>query len=456
MADDDLTLTGRLAAFWSTTKIDDLPAEVLRAAKRLLLDTLAAGVAGSRTEAGQAVQQGVLRLTPPGSGPSLVWGTRLHLPAPQAALVNGTGSHARELDDFGGCGHSGAVVIPAACAAAQQLGSSGRDLLVAIVAGYDVAARVMDGAGGYRHHNDRGWHSTGTVGSFGAAAAVAWLLHLPANRFASALGIAGTFTGGTWAFLVDGAMTKRLHPGKAAENGLTAAFLAEGGLTGPGYVLEAEWGGFLRTYAGETADPQAVLAVLGKSFKILRSGIKPYACCRGIHSSLDALFELMAEGVVTPDTASTIIVHGSEQTVRQLGGRQVRSVLDAQFSLPYSLAVALHSGRATLDVFSPLRADDPAIQRLMDCVEVRADTSLGPTEQPGIEVVLRDGSSASRSVPFTKGTPERPLSDEELQVKARSLLSDVIGASRCDLLIESLDRLERLSDVSDVLHLLSA
>src|SRR6185312_2514596 len=199
------TLTERAARYWAGVGYDDLPRDAIRLAKRFLIDTLAAGIAGSDG--------------------AVVWGRGMRLPIPQAALVNGTAAHALELDDFGGCGHSGAVVIPVVCALAARGGVSGREALVAILAGYDLAARVLEGAGGYRPHNALGWHSTGTCGSFGAAAAAARMLGLDAGRFADALGIAGTFTGGVWAFLADGADTKRFHPGKTAENGLTAALL---------------------------------------------------------------------------------------------------------------------------------------------------------------------------------------------------------------------------------------
>ncbi len=147
------------------------------------------------------------------------------------------------------------------------------------MAGYDLAGRVLKGSGGYRPHNERGWHSTGTCGSFGAAAASAKLLGLPSDVFMQALGIAGTFTGGTWAFLADGALVKRFHPGKAAETGVSAALLAQAGLTGPRHVLDAEWGGFYSTYAPGISTPAEAVRALGEEFHILESGIKPYACC---------------------------------------------------------------------------------------------------------------------------------------------------------------------------------
>src|SRR5262249_40298410 len=158
-----------------------------------------------------------------------------------------------------------------------------------------------------------GRRCTGTCGSFGAAAAAAKMLGLDEERFADALGIAGTFTGGIWAFLADGAMTKRFHPGRAAENGLSAALLAEAGLTGPRQVLEAEWGGFFSTYGPDVATPELTLAGLGTEFRIARSGMKPYACCRGLHACLDSLFDMMRETGAGSSGVAGMVVHGNAQ-----------------------------------------------------------------------------------------------------------------------------------------------
>src|SRR5687767_10155948 len=332
------TLTERLADYWSAARYEDLPPETIRLAKRFLIDTLAAGIAGAGSEVAQIVDRAVRGALEQSSGTSVLWGQSGTLPTREAALVNGTASHALELDDFGGCGHSGAVVIPAVLAVSGRPGVTGRDVITAIVAGYDVAARVLEGAGGYRYHNDLGWHSSGTCGSFGAAAGAAKLLKLDRERYADALGVGGTFTGGIWAFLADGAMTKRFHPGKASETGLSAALLARSGMTGPRQVLEAKWGGFFSTYAREIATPDATLKGLGSEFRIARSGMKPYACCRGLHATIDALFELMKETGANADDIERMVVHGNEQNKLQFDRPEIGNLLDAQFSFQYALA----------------------------------------------------------------------------------------------------------------------
>ena len=451
----DGTLTERAACYWASVAYEDLPAEAIRLAKRFLIDTLAAGIAGARTPVVESTIDAVRAGGDGSGGSAVVWGRGCRLAAPQAALVNGTAAHALELDDFGGCGHSGAVVIPVVCALAARGGVSGREALVAILAGYDLAARVLEGAGGYRPHNALGWHSTGTCGSFGAAAAAARMLRLDGERFADALGIAGTFTGGTWAFLADGADTKRFHPGKAAENGLMAALLAQAGMSGPRQVLEAEWGGFFGTYSPGIAAPELTLEGLGTAFRIDRSGMKPHACCRGLHYTIDALLELMAETGCGARDIAAMIVHGNAQTVRQFERQEIGTLLDAQFSMNYALAVAAESGRATIDQFAPSRADEPEIRRLMRATRVVADRTLALGEYPPLELHLKDGRRFERAIAFAKGAPEHPLTDAELALKVESLIAPVLGAERQRDIVAAVERLDDAADARALADLLA-
>ena len=449
------TLTESLAQYWAPARYEDLPPESIRLAKRFLIDTLAAGIAGAGSDVAGIALRTMQTSLEGAAGSSGVWGRSAVLPAPQAALVNGTASHALELDDFGGCGHSGAVVIPAVCALAGRGGVSGREALTAIIAGYDVAARVTEGAGGYRAHNDLGWHSSGTCGTFGAVAGAAKVLKLDEARFADALGVAGTYTGGIWAFLADGAMTKRFHPGKAAETGLSAALLAQAGMTGPRLVLEAEWGGFYSTYARGIATPDATLAGLGTEFRIARSGMKPHACCRGLHATLDALFDLMRETGADSTAVERMVVHGNEQNRVQFDRPKVGNLLDAQFSFQYALAVGAVSGRATLDQFTPCRDREPEVQRLMSVTEVAADREMKPGTYPPLEIRFTDGRSREGHVKFAKGAPENPLTDEEVQFKAESQIAPVLGKERCAALFACVASLEGVRDFGALTRLLA-
>ena len=179
-----------LAEFIYQLKFEHIPSEVLAVAKNALLDTVGAGIYGTQTEAGQAIIEGVMEFAR--GNDASIWGTNKTLSPTGAALVNGTAAHARELDDFGGCGHSGAVIIPTVFALAESLQVTGEAMIIAIVAGYEVAARILATAGGHGPHNDRGWHSTGTCGSFGAAAAAGVLMNLKPDQLTWALGLAGS------------------------------------------------------------------------------------------------------------------------------------------------------------------------------------------------------------------------------------------------------------------------
>jgi 2-methylcitrate dehydratase PrpD len=277
---------------------------------------------------------------------------------------------------------------------------------------------------------------------------------LDSNTFAAALGIAGTFTGGIWAFLSDGSMTKRLHCGKAAETGLAAAYLAQSGMTGPRYVLEAEWGGFFSTYCMGDATPGATLMGLGENFGIMRSGMKPYPCCRDMHSAIDGLLAIMEETGACSAEIKEIWVHGDEQTVRQFGRRDIRNAVDAQFSFPYSLAVAALSGGAGLSQFMPLRTADPEILRLMNSVAIIPDRPLLPGEYPSVEVYFTDGRQKTIDVRYAKGAPQNPLSEIELKQKTEELIAPVLGPARCEEIVAMTETLEQISDMREFTNLL--
>src|SRR3954465_9570292 len=283
------TIAEQLGAFVAQSRYENLPPTVVEKAKRHILDTFGAALAGATSE--EAARTMAALSHTEGGGPAPVWGTAEQSSARNAALLNGIAAHAFELDDTGGCDHSGAVVLPAAVAALSlaQQPVSGRAFITAVVLGYDIGRRALESFGGYRPHNEAGWHSTGTCGTFGAAAAAANLFQLRAAEAKSSLGLGGSFSSGLWAFIHDGAMAKRVHAGRAAEGGLLAALLARAGVTGPAHVFEDVWGGFTRSFAPTSADPGAWTRDLGETWRIARVAIKPHAACRSAHSGIDAV-----------------------------------------------------------------------------------------------------------------------------------------------------------------------
>lgn len=434
----------------SQLRYDDLPAEIVHAVKRSVLDTLGAALAGVGTEEVETVIRASRHWG--STGPSRVWGTNIRMAAPHAALVNGTAAHAREVDDFGGCGHSGAVVVPAVLAAAELSGASGADVVAAVAAGYEVAVRVTDALGGYHRHNARGWHGTGTAGTIGAAAGASRTFRLDDRETAWALGLGGTYTGGIWAFIVDGAMSKRLHAGKAAETGLVAAALAREGFTGPLAIFDDTWGSFLSLYGADLAQPDALVNGLGTDWSgIFRSGFKPYACCRGMHGALDAAFLLRAQANIKADDVQRVVVLGSEQTVRQFGKWEVSTLLDVQFSLPYSLALAFVVGRAGLDEYEAAVHPDARLTEFARRVEVTARPGVELTSPLTVEVHLRDGRILQHTVEYAKGDARNPMSDEELVEKFMALGHRALPSDQLKRIVDLIWQIDHLPDLSPLL-----
>jgi 2-methylcitrate dehydratase PrpD len=414
-----------------------LPTDVVERAKRHLLDTLGAALAGAATPAPGLA----------GPGPAPVWGTGLTVAPRDAALLNGVAAHALELDDTGGCDHSGAVVVPAAlaCLSLADRPVSGAELLEAVVLGYDVARRTLEACGGYAAHNEAGWHSTGTCGTFGAAAASARLLGLDSARAAHALGLAASFSGGLWAFVHDGAASKRLHAGRAAEGGLTAALLAASGTSGPGRIFDDVWGGFLRTYAGADADPGALTRDLGTVWRISRCSIKPYASCRSTHSSIDAIggLDLHAGEIARINVRLSPLVAG------MCGGRDVATLSLAQLSLPYGIAARILYGDADLAAYAPERRSDPRAAELMHLIDLEVDPEMGGIDEPALTVTTTSGAVRRARVTDPLGSPTNPLSDERLLAKFHGLAP---GRER---LVDQVMTLDTHPDARDLLSLLS-
>lgn len=449
------TLTQSLAAHWSRVTFDDLPAEDVAGIKDHILDTLAVAMYGAATPEAGRVIRALTGIQDSASG-SLVWGTGFRLNPAQAALANGTSAHARDFDDGGGSGHAGVTVLPAAIAAAEVVGASGRELITATIAGYDIGFRALAALGGFGAHTDRGWHTTGTMGSLSAAAAAAKCLGLDADRFTDALGIAGSFTGGIWAFKDDGAMTKRLHPGKACETGVDAAVLARAGITGPSRLFEAEWGGIIATYNGGTGYPERAVENLGTDLNVASSYLKPYACCRGSHSAVDVVMALLTRRSLTAEDVRSVRVALGETAYNMLSVERIETVFDAQFSLPYALALALCGGRLGLDEYGPLRLAEPRIRGAMAKVSLEVEPGIGLLDGPRLEFTLTDGEVIvleAGDPTDAKGSAKNPMTHAEVVAKATSLLGP-LGDGRAQRLVTAVENLDNASDLTELLHAL--
>ena len=438
----------------------------------LLLDLLGCALAGLDTEEARIARRAARALSPGGGanaaigknrrvlrgGNASLWGTGEAAHPGTAAMVNGTAAHALELDDFHGVDHSGAVTVPALMAAADTGGETdGRRFLEGMAFGYEVGRRLLDGAGGYRRHNATGWHTTGTLGSYAAAAAVAKFLGLDEERTVWALGIGGSFTGGTWAFNQGGAMSKRYHAGVAAQMGLQAAFLAREGFTGPVSVLEAGRGGYFNLYGeGMTPAARGTAEGLGTDFRIGWAGVKVYACCRGIHSALDVALDFRLRHGLRAEDIESVHVLCTPVQKGQLGLGAPRTRIEAQFSLPYSAAVAFLHGEAGYEFFTEKWIGDPEIEALAGKVVLEADDSRSLEEEPVLTVRTRDGRVFTGQQPIPIGDPANPVPEADIRAKYRTLATRHLAPETVRRLEEAVLALERPGRLSEVRGMLAA
>jgi 2-methylcitrate dehydratase PrpD len=368
--------TRQLAGWVSRLRHADLTPRTREVVRTLLLDTLGCGVYGYQTPWAAKLLEWA-RAGAPKKPEATVWGEASpSLRAADAALVNGTSVHAFELDDYHQAKlHPGAVVIPAAVAIAEKLGSTGEQLLTAIAAGYEVMIRTSLALNPSAARL-RGWHLTGVCGPLGAAAACASLMKLDEERTAWALGLAGTQGSGLWAFNADGTMSKRFHAGRAAQSGVMAAELAALGFTGPTQIYEFHDGGVLKAYS-DASDPAPLTRDLGAVFHLDSTSIKPYSCCGSTHSYVDAALELRRR-LGTPWDAKRPVKLGMAKVVDvQCGFDYVpSSALNAQMSMRYVVAATLLEGQALPPQFSDAKIADPALTALATRIQCEHDPAL--------------------------------------------------------------------------------
>ena len=441
-----MKITEALANHVCDFSFSDLPSKVVDLAKIHLLDTIGCGIAGTQTEEGEKIISAIKDFD--GNKEITIWGTTVKTNAPFAALINGTTSHSLELDDFGASIHPGATIIPASMAVAEKYGCSGRELITAIALGYDVAIRISHGA--YCGvQTDFGWHPTGTCGSFGAAASVGKLLGLNKKELNWALGLAGTYTGGVWAFLADGAMSKRFHAGMAAMNGVIAGHLAKKGFTGPTQILEADFGGFYKTYMRDKYNLEEVIRKLGEDHKIMETGLKLYGCCRGVHGALDGILEMKKKFNLNYENIESITVRVNEHIKRITGKKRIETLLDAQMSLPYGVALAIVKGEVSLYKYSPNDLSNKKIQNLIKKIEMVVDSKLRG-QSAILRVKTKDNKTYEHEIITPKGDPSNPLSWDDICKKFEALTKFILGDQKTSNVFDLIKNIESVNNVSEL------
>lgn len=423
----------RLAEFLAAATYSDLPTPVIEDTKRAVLDWLGSAMAGSLEPPARMAREAVASM---GNAAAAV------------ALTRGVASHILELDDIHKTStvHAAAPVISAALSVAEREQADGPSFLLAVALGYEAALRIGEAVNPSHY---RYWHPTGTAATFGAAAAAGSLMKLNAAQMLDALGSAGTQAAGLWEFNADGAMSKHLHPGKAAMNGVMAADLARTGFTGATRILEGERGFFRAMSAAY--DETRITDGLGSRWKISENCYKLHSCCGHTHTAIDLAIALRRPGIAS----ISIETYGpGYEIVKEM---RPRTPYQAKFSIAYCVAVALLDGRTGLDQFTPERMADPAIAALLEHTQVTVAGDLTrkyPAAWPArLTLTLSNGETLRGESDYPRGNPENPVSTAELEEKFRALVAPRFGTEAAERAIEAVGSLQSIREVRQICKL---
>jgi len=450
--DEGANASRRLAEHVAAIGREPLAPDVVHAFRRAFLDFLTCAIAGSAMPVSRTLMDYFAETD--ATRVASVIGTPLRLSAQNAAFVNGANVHGLDFDDgfTQGSVHPAGSVFSALMAAAQTTGASDRSIVAAAAAGYDITCRIASAI--HPATARRGYHNTAIAGVFGATAAVCNLYRLDAAQTLHALGLAGSFSAGIREYLDEGAEIKRIHPGKAARDGLLCADLARRGITGPSRVLEGRYG-FFRTHldvdAGEVKWAR-LFEALGERLEITGVYFKPYPCCRHYHACIDGIRALCAAHAIT--AAQVEHIHMGLYAVGANGHdhKHVDSLLDAQMSAPCAAALAIVCGDVTAQDFLPATLDRPDVRALIDCCETVIDPEcerVYPGVRTGyVRLHLRDGRVFEQRVVSPRGEKENPMTDDDLIAKFTSNCTPLIGSARAGTMLREVWRMGDGADMA--------
>ena len=444
--------TQRLARFAIELNYRSIPDSVIERAKACILDTLAVSLYGS-TKPWSRIVSGFIRDSGL-RGRSTVLGENLSAQPAQATLANGVMAHGFELDNVrqpGAGVHPGATAFLPAFAMAEEKRADGKSLLTAFVAACEVMSRIGVAAGNSLER--RGFHAPGLTGTFGGAVAAGRLMKLNQAKMVNALGIAGSYSGGLIEFsrCQEGAMIKRLHLGKAAEGGVTAALLAGRGFAGPESILEGKFG-FCQTFS-DSPKLDYLTHRLGREFETMNIAIKRCACHINAHAPIEALEKLRAEFHFNPEDVREITVGGIEKLVTHHAIYKPKDLMMAQYSIPFCVALSLYFEPTDPKSFDEQKLKDKKILAMMRKVRLEVDHEIeekGWDRAARVAVTLKNGQRHSALIVHFKGTPGNPMSSSEVEDKARKLTRALLRAQKLGRLIETVQRLEKIDDVSAI------
>jgi 2-methylcitrate dehydratase PrpD len=445
-------ITQELAGYCSRIKFNNLSDEVIDCVKYRFLDFISVACRGSIEDPSQTVYRFISEME---KGQGVIVGTRQKAPYLYSALANGTASHSIEMDDVDNESslHPGVVVFPAALATGEMAGASGKRFILAVVLGYEVMVRLGTALGPENSYK-RGFHPTGTCGTFGSSVASSKILGLQEDEILNAMGISGSQAAGSMEYLAQGAWTKPFHSGWAAHSGMVAALLSRKGFKGPSSILEGR-DGFLHAYSNG-ADPSKVLEGIGSGFQILKTSVKIHACCRYMHSPIDAVLKIVKENNLRPEQVKKIKVGvlraGSHLIAQPIESKyNPQSIVDAQFSMPFGATAALLYGKAGLNEFQPATILSRPVKETIRKVECIIDPELDRTFprqwRATAEILTQDEKRYSTTVEYPKGDPENPLSWEEMIGRFHELTGRIMKKDQRLKIVEAVEKLDEIKDM---------
>ncbi len=453
------TIAATLAEHCALLRYEDLPPDTAADAKRFILDYLASAMAGCKINtAFNDMLCDVISETG-GTPESTVLFYGLRLPARQAALLNSAIGHGADIDDGNRVaqGHPGVTVVPVALALAESLGLGGRDVIAAVVAGYDIFVRM--GAALNPHHVSCGFHTTGTAGTLAAAAAAINLLKLTPAQAENALGFACMQAAGLLEIVESGQMSKGLNPAKACDSGILAAFMAKRGLKSPLNALEGKKG-FLNAFADKSLRRDSLTQGLGREFSISTCYIKYYPACRHMHGAIDAGIAFCRSGRASLQKVRSVTVRTYQTALNITGNIRVpKSVDEAKFSLTYGLAVAMCRGGFTLAHLDAEKTIDSTILDTIGKIALEADPSMEDRAKgirgARVEWLLEDGTSIEETVPLPKGDPGTPQTEDDMAAKVASCAEGLFGADTQKAVLELAQKLDSADTVEPLIRCLA-
>ena len=457
-------ITQAVIHFISDAGMGNFPPDVVRQGKRCMIDGLGVMLAGTTMPGSKIVNRYVT--SQEGAVMATVLGPkRLKAPTELAALANGASGHAMDYDDtqlsndptraFGLLTHPTTPVLAASLAVAEKVGATGAQMLEAFLVGFEVECKIAEAIN--PDHYLRGFHSTGTIGVFGAAAAAAKLMKLEAEALANTLAIAASLSAGIRVNF--GTMTKPLHAGRAAQNGVFAASLASAGFTGGADGLDGQWGFF--QVAGGGAESNRILGALGKPYSIVNPGVsvKPYPCGSLSHPSMDAMLKIVKDNDIKPDQVKLIRVRAGNNILGPLRYKTAHTDLEAKFCLPFLMSVLVLRRRAGIREFTDQYVNSAPVQEMMKKVDVQFDPKI---EAQGyqkmrsvIEVYLNDGRSFTQAADTYRGGPDNPFTQQELRDKFTDCASLLLSAATIRRALDMIESVEQLKDARELAQVLA-